>query len=116
MHVWFVEILLPDLFMDDFIGGLFLEVMHIYICSSKIGAQICDGRHIWVGEGGQGFVHDGWLLDVTLCCSEVLLQFLHFSGEFFGRSLPIPLWYGLKSCNIYDNKHVVTIVESVKNT
>ena len=50
--------------------------------------KISDGRHIWVGEGGHGFSHDGWMEAVTGFFSNVFLQLLHCSGEFFRCYLP----------------------------
>ena len=77
--------------MDGFIGVLFLEVSYLCICFWALGAQFSDGRHLWVGEGGRGFSRCGLLATVTLCCSKVLLQFLHCLGggldDFGPRSL-----------------------------
>ena len=63
----------------------FFEVGHIPIFL-ELGAQISDGRQIWVGEGGLSFIHDGWLVAVTVCLSKVLLQIIHCSGVFVGCS------------------------------
>ena len=55
-----------------------------------LGAQlpISDGMNLWVGEGGRGFSHNGWLAAVTVCCSNVSHHFLHCLGKFFGCSWP----------------------------
>ena len=42
--------------------------------------------HLWVRVGGCSFNHDGWLVPVTVYCSEVLLQFLHCLVEVLGCS------------------------------
>ena len=80
--------LLPQIFVDVFIIVLFIELSHICICFGALGAQISDGRHLWVGGGGRSFSHYGWLVAVTVCCSEVSLHFLHRLGKFVGCSWP----------------------------
>ena len=62
----------------------FSEVGHLYIWFWALYAQISDGRHLWVGEGGHSFSHDGWMTAVTVCLSKVSLQFLHSSIKFVG--------------------------------
>ena len=58
-----------------------------YVISTSVflalNAQISDGRHLWVGEGGRSFSHYGWLTAVTVWCSKVSIQLLHCSGKFF---------------------------------
>ena len=74
--------------MDGFIDVIFIEVSHLCICFWGLGNKISDVRHLWVGECGRGFSHDGWLEAVTGCCSEVLIQFLHCLGKVVGCSWP----------------------------
>ena len=69
---------------DGLIAILFLKVSHLQICLWALDERIRDGWHLWVGEGGQGFTNDSYLTDFTVRCSEVSLQFLHFSGELVG--------------------------------
>ena len=88
MYVIFIDILLPQIFVYGFIDVLFLKVSHLCVYFWSIDAKIRYVRHLWVGEGVHGFSHDGWLADVTVCCSEVSLQFLHCSGKFVGFYWP----------------------------
>ena len=82
LYVQLVEILLHNILADGFIAIILLKVSHLCIRFGVLNAQIRDGcRHIWVGEGVQGFSHDSLLAAATICCSEVSLHFLHFSGE-----------------------------------
>ena len=60
----------------------FLKVGHLSICFLALGDQIGDGSHLWVRKGGRSFIHDVWMEAVTVCCSNVFLQFLHCSGKF----------------------------------
>ena len=76
-----VDILFPHLLADGLIDILFFVVGHLFICFWALNAQISDGRHQWVGEGDRSFSRDGWLTAIFVCCSKVLLQFLHCSGE-----------------------------------
>ena len=66
----------------------YFEVGHLSICFWALGSQISDGRHIWVGESGLSFSHDGWLASVNVCCSKVSLQFLHSSRFFLDALVP----------------------------
>ena len=66
----------------------FLKVSNLYIYFWAIGAQISDSRHLWVGRDFRGFSHDGCLAAVTVCLSEVSLQFLHSSRKFVACSWP----------------------------
>ena len=86
VHVWFLEILLPRILVDGLIYIIFIEVGHISIYFWALGAQISDGRYLWVGEGGLSFSQYGWLVAVTVCWYRASLQFLHCSGEFVGCS------------------------------
>ena len=90
VHVLFVDILLPQILVDGLIDICF-ETGHISICFWALGAKISDSRHLWVGEGGHSFSHDGWMVAGTVCCSKVSFQFLHCSGKFFGCS-----WFKVK--------------------
>ena len=54
----------------------------------ELSAQMFDGRNLLFGEGCHGFSHDGWMEAVTGFFSNVFLQLLHCSGEFFRCYLP----------------------------
>ena len=88
VHVWFIDILIPQLLVGGFISVLFIEVIHLWICFWDISDQMSDGRNLWVGEGVCGFSHDVWVASVTVCWSEVLLHLLHCLGKFFECSWP----------------------------
>ena len=67
--------------MDGFIDVLFLEVSHLCIYFWALVDQISDIRHLWFREVGSSCSHYVWLAAVTVCFSEVSLQFLHYSGK-----------------------------------
>ena len=92
VYVLFVDIFLPQILADGLIDIIFLEVGHLSIYFWALGAQISDGRHLWVEEGGRSFNHDDWMEAVIVCCSKVSLQFLYCSSECFGCS-----WSKVKS-------------------
>ena len=104
MHVRFVDILLPQILADGFIDVIFLEVINLCNCFWALDARIRDGRNLWVGEGGWGFSHDGWLAYVTLCCYEVSIRLLHCwpkvkdaAFQVSAPSLKVDLDFGLRS-------------------
>ena len=84
MHVQLVDILLPQILPDGFIGVILLELSHLYICFGAPDHRIRDDWNISVREGGQGFSHDSWLAAVTVRFSKISLQFLHCPGKIVG--------------------------------
>ena len=88
MHVWFIDILITHIVVGGFIGVLFIEVSHLWICFWDLGDQMSDGRNLWVGIGGVSFSHYVWVLAVTVCWSKVLIQFLQYLGKFVECSFP----------------------------
>ena len=93
----------------------FFEVIHICIYFWALGAQISDGRNIWVMEVRRSFNHDVCLADVTVCWFKVSLQLIHCYGEFVGcywskvksiafqvsaPALEVSIIFGLRDCFI----------------
>ena len=91
VNVCFVEIFLPQFLTNSLINTLIFEVGHLHDHFGMLDAGVTDDCWdfwIWVGEGGQGIGHDGWLTALYVGLPKVPLQILHRTGKLVRGSHP----------------------------
>ena len=82
MHVYFVDILIPQFLKDGLVNTILLKLGHLYVHFVTFGDRVRDDCwHIWVGEGSWCLSHYGWLTAIAVVFPNVPFHILHCPGK-----------------------------------
>ena len=89
MHVYLLDILLPQFLTHSLINTLIFEVGHIHVRFGTLNACVRDDCwHLWVREGSRYLGHDGWLIAIAVFHPKAPLHILHCPEKLVRGSRP----------------------------